>query len=498
MSDINLPPEFEDKVREAMDVPNASPEFVNKLKNELAGRPVKMKSRFVMKTAWVFAFVLVAITLIVSAPEAVNALKKLFGYVPGVGLVENTGNLRMLAEPVSMTRDGITITVTQVMVYWDRVELTYEVDGIKEIYSNAPTMCGSYHPDNNFWSDSDADLLLPDGTLVRRDYAGKYQFENRYSMKPIYAVKVPADVTEMTMLLKCIPFTKLGDAPENWELTFKLAPIPEGIVVGERVIEVEPTVVLPEVLPQAAANVPAPVVTMTLEKIVPMDERFIFYISMNMENADPSLISIMPANVYLIDSLGKKTQLAGNFVLQPFEHRVGTAFEYISESKPADGPLTIRVESVTMYYAPLYVDPPQATPDEMSFTFDAGENPERGQVWVLDESFNIGGYDLRVTSARAIVWEDVKIPEWTEGSQGFDFGYQFAVEADPSIKMDVEMDIMRDACGMPVKTNYVPEASSVLYNQLCRDEIPKGDVRVNLREFSVWIENTWQATWTPE
>ena len=124
-----------------------------------------------MKTAWVFAFVLVAITLIVSAPEAVNALKKLFGYVPGVGLVENTGNLRMLAEPVSMTRDGITITVTQVMVYWDRVELTYEVDGIKEIYSNAPTMCGSYHPDNNFWSDSDADLLLPDGTLVRRDYA---------------------------------------------------------------------------------------------------------------------------------------------------------------------------------------------------------------------------------------------------------------------------------------------------------------------------------------
>ncbi len=498
MSDLNLPPEFEEKVRKAMDVPNASPEFVNKLKNELAGRPVKMKSRFMLKPAWAFAFVIVALALIASAPSAVNALKKLFGYVPGVGLVENTGELRMLAEPVSVTREGITVTITQVMVYEDRVELTYEVDGIKEIYSNAPTMCGSYHPDNNFWSDSDADLLLPDGTLVRRDYAGEYQFENRYSMKPIYAVQVPAGVTELTMVLKCIPFTKLGDVPENWEVPFRLVAVPAGTVLGEPVIEVAPTVVLPEVLPTAAANVPAPVVTMTLEKIVPMDERSIFYISMNMENAAPSLISIMPATVYLIDSLGQKTQLAGNFVLQPFEHRVGTAFEYMSQSKPADGPLTIVVENVTMYYAPMYVDPPQATPDEMSFTFDAGENPERGQVWALDESFNIGGYDLRVTSARAIVWDDVKIPEWTEGSQGFDFGYQFAVEADPSIKMDVEMDIMRDPCGMTVKTNYVPVASSVLYNQLCRDEFPKGEVRVNVREFSVWIKNSWQATWTPE
>ena len=290
MSDLNLPPEFEEKVRKAMDVPNASPEFVNKLKNELAGRPVKMKSRFMLKPAWAFAFVIVALALIASAPSAVNALKKLFGYVPGVGLVENTGELRMLAEPVSVTREGVTVTITHVMVYEDRVELTYEVDGIKEIYSNAPTMCGSYHPDNNFWSDSDADLLLPDGTLVRRDYAGEYQFENRYSMKPIYAVAVPAGVTELTMVLKCIPFTKLGDVPENWAVPFRLVAVPAGTVLGEPVIEVAPTVVLPEVQPTAAANVPAPVVTMTLEKILPMDDRSIFYISMNIENADPSLI----------------------------------------------------------------------------------------------------------------------------------------------------------------------------------------------------------------
>jgi hypothetical protein len=130
MSDLKPSPEFEEKIRKALDVPNADVEFVNKLRNQLAGRPVKMKSRFMMKPAWAYAFVIVALALIASAPSAVTALKRLFGYVPGVGLVENTGNLRMLAEPVSVTRDGVTLTIKNVFVYADRVELKYEVNGI--------------------------------------------------------------------------------------------------------------------------------------------------------------------------------------------------------------------------------------------------------------------------------------------------------------------------------------------------------------------------------
>lgn len=59
--------------------------------------------------------------------------------------------------------------------------------------------------------------------------------------------------------------------------------------------------------PVTALRVPTtPNVKMTLERIVPLNSGTIFYISMNMENSDPSLISIMPANVYLIDLLGRK------------------------------------------------------------------------------------------------------------------------------------------------------------------------------------------------
>jgi len=230
-----------------------------------------------------------------------------------------------------------------------------------------------------------------------------------------------------------------------------------------------------------------------------MESATIFYFSMDMENKDPSLISIMPVSAYVIDSQGQKIKLIGNFVLQPFEHRVGSLFQYTSQSKPANGPLTVVVENAVAYYAPLYTDPPQATPKEMSFTFDVGENPQYGQTWELDNEFVIAGYPLKVTSAQAVTFEEIRTPDFIDGSQGYDFGYQFAVEGDPSVKFNVLMDIMSESpmCGLSNGTRWVPSDSKLLFTQLCREKYPSGLVKVTIGELSVLLENTWQATWTP-
>jgi len=159
--------------------------------------------------------------------------------------------------------------------------------------------------------------------------------------------------------------------------------------------------------------------------------------------------------------------------------------------------LTLLVENAIAYYAPLHIEPSQASAEELSFAFDAGLDPQHNQVWELDNGFEIAGYNLKVTSARAVTWDDVRVPEWIDGSQGFDYGYQFEVEGDPSVKIGVEMDIMSDKCGFNVKTAYIPSSSSVLYTQLCRDEYPKGVVTVNIWELDVLMEGKWQAVWTP-
>jgi hypothetical protein len=162
------------------------------------------------------------------------------------------------------------------------------------------------------------------------------------------------------------------------------------------------------------------------------------------------------------------------------------------------------VENAVVYYAPLYVDPPQATPEEMSFTFDAGADPQHGQTWDLNSEFKIAGYPLKVTSARATTFEDLLTPEFLEalngmGSQGFDFGYEFTVHTDPAVKLNVEMDIMLEPpmCYTVNSPPFVPSSSSVQYTQLCRESYPSGLVKVTIRELSVLLENTWQSTWAP-
>lgn len=513
MDEFNIPPEFEEKIRKAVEAPNANPEFVQKLNAELARRPVRMKSRFVLKPAFVlaFAFAIVAIALIVSMPSVANALKRLFGYVPGVGLVENTGNLRMLAEPVMVTRDDVTLTISTVFVYADRVELAYDVQGIPaandgwqspDSATNPKAFCGGLEPGDPPSKQGNPVLRLPDGTLLERDLTSKYP-QNVFAMKPVYEAVVAPSVEEMTFVLDCIPNARRNAEPENWEVPFRLISVPQNEVVGAPVVEVKPTAVQAVTnVPTENSNIPAPIVTMTLTRVVPMESTTIFYFKMNVENGDPSLASIMPAAVYVTDSLGQKMKLVGNFPWQPFEHPVGSEFEYATQTNPAPGPLTLTVENAVAVYAPLSTDPPQTTPDQMSFTFDAGENPQHGQTWDLNREFEIAGYKLKVTSAQAANFADIQMPgvDYLDGSQGFEYGYDFGVSADPSVKILVEMDIMSESpmCWLTSAQPLAPESSSIHYTQLCQDGYPKGNVKVTLRQLSVFVENAWQATWTPK
>jgi len=56
-----------------------------------------------------------------SRPQRVAAeMKKLFGYLPGFGIVERNAALRVLDEPVTQTREGITVTVKQAFLTLDK------------------------------------------------------------------------------------------------------------------------------------------------------------------------------------------------------------------------------------------------------------------------------------------------------------------------------------------------------------------------------------------
>lgn len=90
-------------------------------------------------------------------------------------------------------------------------------------------------------------------------------------------------------------------------------------------------------------------------------------------------------------------------------------------------------------------------------------------------------------------YEDVKsrFPDFNYASQGYEYGYDFAVEADPSVKLQGEMDIMSESPKyyLTNSTSLVPQNSCFRYIQFCRDSYPKRDMWVTIVEHSILVEN---------
>lgn len=200
-----------------------------------------------------------ALLILLSLSGMTYAAAAALGFIPGIGLVENTGGLRVLEQPVSATRDGVIVTVRQVLVYKDHVKLVYEVAGVLPTAEFGPGDAGN---ETAFCSlpDGDARLRLPDGTIVQPAALDIYE------QQPTYRTSIPAAVNEMTMLLKCLPHTRLGAVPENWEVPFKLVYAPAGTVVGEPVKEVIPQ---PTATGSVSPQPDAPGATATLTDALP-------------------------------------------------------------------------------------------------------------------------------------------------------------------------------------------------------------------------------------
>jgi hypothetical protein len=138
MTDWILTDDFAAALRDSFDVPEVRPEFVEQVYTRLMQR-AENKSRSAriglrLRPGWIVAFTLVAliaISVLVIGPQRVYAeFVKLLGYIPGVGIVDQSAPIRVLAEPVSVTRDGVTITVTSATLTADRTQIVYRIFGL--------------------------------------------------------------------------------------------------------------------------------------------------------------------------------------------------------------------------------------------------------------------------------------------------------------------------------------------------------------------------------
>jgi hypothetical protein len=107
-------PEFEQELRETLSAPGADPAFVRDLRATLLERTtMKTQTRTFPRLAWGLTLAILLVGLLVTSPQVVEALKRLVGYIPGIGYVEPGSSLRLLSEPATLQKDGLTLTIEQ-------------------------------------------------------------------------------------------------------------------------------------------------------------------------------------------------------------------------------------------------------------------------------------------------------------------------------------------------------------------------------------------------
>ncbi|NOH02712.1 MAG: DUF4179 domain-containing protein [Chloroflexi bacterium] len=486
MAEQKYPPEFESQIRKAMAVPEPNAEAMDALRARFIAhgmkalrpdlppdsapdpdRPEKESNKMKRATflsaprlAWGLALLVLAasIAFALSSPEVVNALRRLFGYIPGMGVIDQSAPLRVLAEPVSQTRDGITITVKEAVISSDKTIVKFALDGIPS---------DKLSPINEVVCPQRPTLRLPDGTLLKLTGGEGNVLAPTYEMRLVYE-PIPADIHDATLLIPCIERAASGVLPEDWELPLHFVSAPPDMAVMS-VMEVTPA---PASETGTAENNP-----LRITKVIDLGDSYI----LTGEFQAPPPSGQSDSGVYglrITDGNGQEVRFEG------FPQDIGMP----TPTSPTAETWSVKfnkdfVPPVHITYTKQYIlaDP---SPETVEFEFDTGENPHEGQIWQLNKEFLLAGRTFTLVSVGAL-------PDSYE--------FNFASTDNSIYRVDVVIDgHPPDIMGGGMDAGMVGASGSWSVSAGPYRELPKGKLKVILSHpwFIGEIKN-WTIDWQP-
>lgn len=367
--------------------------FINSLKFQLNSK-IRTQSTPRMKPlrlrpAWIALIVLFAaiiLTTLIIGPEKVYAeMRRLLGYIPGVGMVDTSVPIRVLAEPVAQTRDGVTITVTSATLTSDRSHIEYRVYGVpRSAYPPAENVSGCTSHDF---------LLLPDGSKLER-------------MNDFPAI--PADVNEVILVIPCIFDTMPGTVPENWEFQLKFVAAPADMTVMP-VIETSPTVA-PTAMPMSSVQPTAVVLddSVSVTQVIETEMGYILVGEFKPQEKEGEWIQQTGMPTFT-DAKGINVPYQISMDVMNNLQAGPDSWAYEFDAVGVSFPITITFPGVAI--SPL--DPTAS----VEVPFDFGETVTPGQEWTPDLNFELAGHTVTLAGI-------------TAGSQS---GYSFRFKVDPKV-----------------------------------------------------------------
>ncbi len=466
------PPSFEEKLRSAVEMPQPRPEFLTSLRARLAAespQPISLSEHLglvfrrpvlrqhIGAVAGMVALLLVAGLLIAGPQRVLAAVRGLLGYIPGVGIVDSSTPIRVLAKPVIVVKGEITITVTSAVLTGDRTHLEYRIFGVPgSAYPTREDIQGCLKAPY---------LRLADGTTL--------SLENS-DFQP-----VPASTNEAVLVIPCILDTLPGKVPENWELPLRFVPAPPNMTVMP-VIEVSPS-------PQAHSTETEAMPISTNSSTIPPIAESPVKVQKEVETADGYILAGI---IHLPSQPGQSVRMDGGIEIRDANEKIvhyTTPTDItpdVNWGDPNESGWAVQFKAAGLAY-PLTLSVPGVTllqPDSTAtavFEFDAGSSPQMGQEFALNQEIQLLGRTIKVVSVRV-------------DSRN---GYNFTFQVDPQVEnFDIQIEGFT-----PGGWGGSGKWDGQINRSLSFVTIPTGKLRVIVSGLTLTgAPIAWTGQWSPE
>lgn len=468
--------EIEKALKDAASVPEPEAEFLNSLRarflakghaNAKKNQEIQMRQKtFSQRMKWGLAVLgLVALVVLFTQPMVVNALKRLFGYVPNVGIIDQSSPVRMLTEPVTVTREGFTVTVEQAVLNGEMTAVVYS-------YSLPPDYV---FPEDGKSTSLAPFLLLPDGTrldILRARHVSSLDCPECYLRYLMEFSPIPASISEVIIEIPDLTALAGNTAPRDWKIPLKFEPADPSDIAP--IIE---QVVTP--MPAGAGNdrptrtIDTYGITQSLDKFATLPDGYILY--GNTSWTDPS---IPPYGVAA--ELAVIRDAAGMEVLSDYvdperyaemgEQRVYWAYKIGKDFTP---PLTLS-------FALLVTLPA----DGGSFTFDPGPDPRLNQSWDIHQDVVVNDELIHVLTA-----------EQGGIAPGF---FLFTMQSDSNIVGASVTDLDHPPLGGGGGGGGIPAVGVPFHSGFgYQVPIPQGLLTLTFTHVQRLLPGEWTVTWGP-
>jgi hypothetical protein len=441
-----------------------------------------MKSRVAI--AALLAVGILIISLLVIGPErALAALRGFFGYMPGIGFVEDFRSIldepviveqgtptaperewpsgsTGIAIPSGQEREGITVTIQEAVVETGRTVLVYRVTGLP------PNLIGPDREPQSTAPDGEAEadhLSLADGSILHM-IEGRYQYGSDTQRSVISARLVfpalPEGENEFFLVIPRFEYVLPGELPENWSIPIRLMPV-------------EPAQVMAGIERPNLASPAIQGIILRLIRVAQTPNETAFQLALEWEGSERFVHHTAPVTLrdpdgrYYILTTGPE---AGEYTSD--NPNFSTLPSYVTTAIRSDDPLTLSLEWVMM-----------SATGQASFTFDPGRNLQIGQEWSLDEELLVGGYSLRVTAGRLKRGENGQVV------------LEFDLEAPAGI-IGVSIYPVTNA-GSSGESGW-DRGRNTLVARSTLPSFPTGPVELQVMEVRYRVDGPWQITWQPQ